>query len=208
MKNQKIVIELFSGSKIVSNTFENRGFKSFSVDNNSKYNPDLCIDILKLEKHHLPAHPAFIWLSPVCTHFSRAADKRHWNKTIISRIGRSYSAQTPEAENSILLLKKSIEVLSWYPDTPFILENPVGRIIHFSDLQNTGHHRYYVNYFDFGFDYSKETFLFTNLFLPLPVKRKKVHAPSVRNQSGSYNRSKVPAQLIDFLISCLPGQTS
>lgn len=202
--NEPYILELFSGSKVVSATFEKKGFKTFSVDNNPKLNPDLCIDILQLTKSHLPGQPLFIWASPVCTHFSRACKSENWEKEKKSRIRFKYTPTNQNANNSILLLNKTIEILSFYPDTPFILENPVGRIIHFDSLQKTGHYRYYVNYFNFGFKYSKETFLFTNIFLPFQVKRKKVKAPSVRNQSGSFTRSKVPAQLIEFLIPFIP----
>lgn len=203
-----LVIELFSGSKNVSNTFEKHGFNSFSIDNDCKLKPDLCIDILKLQPSMLPGTPSFIWASIPCTHFSRAAKSTHWVKTKISKVSHKYTAQTISAEKSILLLNKTIEILNLYPDTPFIIENPVGRIIHFDSLKYKGHFRYYVNYYHFGFNYSKETFLFSNFLLPLPVKRFKVNAPGTRTINGTFNRSKVPPALVDFIISHIPGHNN
>lgn len=198
------MIEFFSGSKTVSNTFSKYGFDTFTIDINPFYQPDLCIDILDFKKSFIPYQPSFLWFSPVCTHFSRAAQSRHWLKNEISKRSAVYTAQTPEAANSIQLLNQTVDIINSYPDTPFIIENPVGRILHFDSLKRTGHYRYYVNYFEWGFPYSKETFLFSNILLPLPTVRYKVNAPTVSNQSGSHNRSKVPTRLIEFLIPLIP----
>ena len=48
------IIELFSGTKSISNAFEKKGHEVFTIDNNPKLEPDLCIDILKLTIDDIP----------------------------------------------------------------------------------------------------------------------------------------------------------
>lgn len=203
MKKQsgKVILELFSGSRSVSKTFENHGWSSFSVDNNPSLKPTLCCDILDLVPGMLPGHVDFIWASPDCSTFSRAADPNHYLKKTIGYRKYEYSAKSEKAVTALLLVQKTFEIISWFPGVSFILENPIGRFHHLSHLKRNGHHRYFVNYFDFGCGYSKETYLFSSILLPLGTKKTKIKARSVASLSGSYRRSIVPPALIEFILN-------
>lgn len=84
-KNQYL-IELFSGSKTVSNTANSFGFKTFNVDFIEKYNPDLVADISKLSLKQIPnSNKAFIvWASLPCTYYSILNISNHWEKLTYS----------------------------------------------------------------------------------------------------------------------------
>ena len=67
------ILELFSGTKSISNTFQARGHEVFTIDNNQELNPDLCSDMLSFNIDMLPEewkNPDIIWASPPCQTFS------------------------------------------------------------------------------------------------------------------------------------------
>lgn len=201
MVNQKNMVELFSGTKKVSTVFHSHGYNITTVDSNPKLKPSICTDILDLQRNDLPGAVQFIWASPDCTCFSRAGLSNHWKKKVIGRRLYSYLPLTPAANISLLLLQKTIEILSWFPDTPFIIENPVGKIQHFPQMKNLGHNRYFVNYASFGHPHSKETYLFTNMFLPFSTKKYKIDAPGMRSIRSPFERSKVPPALVETIFT-------
>lgn len=196
-RNSKRMIEFFSGSKTVSGVFDKKGWDIFTIDNNHKLNPNMCIDIMKLTPGMLPGNVGFLWFSPVCKNFSRAADAAHWQKITNKYRQYTYFPQTLEAQKSVDMLQKVTQIIKWFPGIPFVIENPVGRIHHFPCMKHLGHYRYFVNYADFGFAYSKETYLFTNLWLPFSTKKYQVSAPGLRTVRSTFERSKVPALLVE-----------
>ena len=205
MKNQKIMLELFSGSKTVSNFFESKCWQAISVDNNARLCPSICTDILQLNSVDLPSELGFTWASPDCSRLSRSAKQSHWKKVNIKKRVYQYTPATPEALISLALVEKTVQILQSFQGMPFVIENPIGRIQHLEPLKKLGHNRYYVNYADFGFEYSKETYLFTNLILPFSTKKITVRAPGLRTIRSKYQRSKVPEQLIAEIYKYIPG---
>ena len=202
--NHKIALELFSGSKTVSSFFESLGWNSFSVDINAKFKPTLCKDILQVSKNDLPGMIDFFWASPVCKNFSRASKASNWVKNTIKYRVYDYLPITDDSLKSIKMLEKTIEILSFFRNVPFVIENPIGRIQHTAALKKLGHYRYYVNYFDFGFPYSKETYLFSNLMLPFSTKKITVKAPGLCTVHSEFQRSKVPERLIAEIFKYIP----
>ena len=198
------MIELFSGTKTVSKTFESHGWEAISIDNNPKLKPTICCDILKLDIALLPEKVDFVWASPDCSKFSRSANSKHWHKCISKYRVYDYIPATKEAFTALLLLKKTIHIINLYPDALFIIENPIGRIRHMMDIKNLGHYRYAVNYADFGFPYSKETYLFSNMMLPFSTKKVFSLAPGLQTVNSRLQRSKVPGKLVEEVFKYLP----
>lgn len=196
-------IEFFSGSKTVSSVLCEFFGLVISVDINKKFKPDLCIDVLKLTREDLPSHIDFMWFSPPCDKLSRAADSSSWLKVKIGYRNYSYYPLTDEAEKAVRLVDKCVEIISWFPGCPFVIENPIGRIHHIFSIRNLGHYRYAVNYADFGFSYSKETYLFTNILLPLSTKKVHSNKPGLRSIRSRRQRQKVPADLAQFILQYL-----
>ena len=201
---QKTAIELFSGTGTVSKVLEKNAWNVISIDNNPKFHPSICCDILKITPEMLPGMVQFIWASPVCTHFSRAASVHHWNKETKKYRKYNYFPLTKEAHNSVALLNKTIQIIQWYPTAWFVIENPVGRIPHFSALRNLAHYRYQVNYADWNWPHSKETYLFTNFLLPFGTKRRYTTKPGLRSVRNVIKRSQVPPELIQFIADRIP----
>ena len=200
---QRHIIEFFSGSKTVSNFFISKGWQATTVDINPKLNPSICCDILDLPFDLLPAKPDFLWFSPDCSKFSRMASPHNWKKTTLKYRIFHYEPLTPGARNSVTYLNKSIQIIQHFNKCPIIIENPIGRIHHFSAIKNLGHYRYAINYADFGFPYSKETYLFTNIMLPFSTKKVHSKKPGLQSVKNKSQRPQVPLQLIQTIFNYL-----
>ena len=103
----KQTIELFSGTKSVSETLKENGFKIFTLDNNPKTKPDLCKDILKVGIDEFPKDIFFLWASPPCIDYSHA-----------KRTGTSY------IELSNMLVIKTISLILALNPEYWVIENP------------------------------------------------------------------------------------
>jgi len=189
-------LELFSGYGIFSQVCRATGRKSITIDINPKLNPDICCDLLNFDFSTIEDTINIIWSSVPCTCFSRASSPDHWAKKVISRYNYDYTALTLLAETSIKLLAKTFEAINYFKPSLWIIENPVGRLRHMQLMRSTGHYRYSVNYKDFGFDYSKETDLFTNQLFNFSDKKVTYPGRSVSDLFGAQNRSKIPPGLV------------
>lgn len=194
-------IELFSGSAQISEYFSSQGFSTFTVDHNPKFCPDLCADIRNVVLPFAPGSIDLFWASPDCSKLSRSADQRHWIKSTVKYRIYDYVPATEAAQISFDLVSRTVEIIKELQPAVWFVENPVGRIPHLSPLKSIGHYRYAVNYKDWGFPYSKETYIFTNQLLPLPTVVQKRFGLGLRSVNNSYNRSLVPAGLVQFLLS-------
>jgi hypothetical protein len=193
-------IELFSGSGHVSQLLAARSVQVFKVDFNKKFDTQLCANIREITVNDLPDVCHWFWASPDCSKFSRAANQKHWSKKVISYRNYQYTPNTLEALEALKNLDKCIELIKHFNPAVWFIENPIGRIHHTAGMRSIGHYRYAVNYADWGFPYSKETFIFTNQLLPLPTSIPKSYKPGLRTVNSSYKRSLIPPALINFLI--------
>ena len=75
------VLELFCGTKSISNAFKERGHEVFTVDWEKSFEPSLCVDIGTLTAEQVielcGGIPDVIWASPDCTSYSVAAISYH-----------------------------------------------------------------------------------------------------------------------------------
>jgi site-specific DNA-cytosine methylase len=198
-----LMIELFSGSKIVSSRFENAGFVTWSVDSNNLLKPDICCDILDLNYSTLPGSVDFLWASPNCKIYSRAAQPIHFKKHNIGYRRYYYEPISNDAIRNVKLLYKVFSIIDHCKPKYWIIENPVGRMRHMEIVKVLASFRFSVNYKDFGFDYSKETDLFCNFDLPLPKSVPLRVGKGVQSVSSRFARSVVPPDLVDFIINYL-----
>lgn len=194
-------IELFSGSALLSQLLAEKGFATFTVDYESKFHPDLCIDIVNLLPQYLPGTVHFFWASPDCRYFSRAASQKNWQKETMSYRNYKYTPVSLAAAKSIELVKITVDLILYFKPFCWFLENPVGRLPYIDSIRNLGHYRYCVNYSDWGHPYAKETYIFTNQLLPLPTKVQKRSLPGLRSLKDASKRSEIPAKLLQFLIN-------
>lgn len=120
MKRSKpLVIDLFSGMGGWSAAFRDRGWQVIMVDNNPKFNPHICVDIMDLPSYILPKKPEVILASPPCNRFSMNAVTFNWKKRKIKNqatvIAVGMVAKT-------LFLIKELKPRYW------VLENPRGML--------------------------------------------------------------------------------
>ncbi|MCX6748691.1 MAG: DNA cytosine methyltransferase [Candidatus Pacearchaeota archaeon] len=149
------ILELFSGTASFSNVAKSRGHKTFTIDNDSQFKPDLCVDILDFDASMLPEefrHPDVIWASPPCTCFSVASVYRHWKD------GKPIDKQTKKA---IEIVKKTLAIIKEINPTFFIIENPRGMLRKQDFMQSL--HRDTVTYYQYGSHVMKPTDLWNNL---------------------------------------------
>ena len=153
------ILELFAGSRSIGKMAESLGHEVFSIDINDFENIDLAIDILVLNKEMIPFEPDMVWASPPCTYFSVASIGKHWNPD-----------HTPKSENALLgmkILEKTIEIISWYSDPLYFIENPRGKMRKKIDdiakkYQLNNFTRETVFYCKYGDSRAKTTDLWTN----------------------------------------------
>lgn len=183
------ILELFSGTESFSKVARERGHETFTVDNNEKFKPDLCIDIFDLKINQIPFSPDFIWASPPCTHFS-IATHRHWRGKIPSK----------ETQESIKLIAKTLEIIFSFVPRFWILENPKGRLRWVLGYPGTT-----VYYGSYGHPVLKPTdfwgFYPRLKFKPKPLEN--LGDWSYDIQRDAKNRAVVPKELCkEILIAC------
>ena len=192
-----IVLDLFSGSKSVRRALNEEQFEVISLDNVEKYKPDIVIDILKWKYKEVSFVPDFIWASPPCNTFTYVNPKHGRN----AFTGKAIS---PKAKHGDRLLRRTLAIIRYFqklnPKLLFIIENPRQMMRKSTMLQNKKIDRKTVLYCNYGADVRKSTDLFTNaFFLKLNESNKCPVGKTlrtIRSMSGSYNRSKVPLELI------------
>ena len=155
-------VELFSGTKSFSKIAQNCGYKTLTIDNERRLNPDLCIDILQMLPNIFTEQIDILWASPPCTAFSVASIGRHWTKAEPVNIPKSSTA-----ELGLKLLDKTIELISILKPIEWYIENPramMRMIIDalFKKYGITGYRRVTVTYCQYGDTRQKPTDIWTN----------------------------------------------
>lgn len=151
------ILELFSGTESFSKVARARGHQCFTIDNEPKFKPNLCIDINKITledlRAKLPWNPDFIWASPPCQKFSVASIYRHWEK------GKPKHNGTYEA---MLLVAKTISLIMVLKPKYWIIENPRGMLRKQDFMINLS--KVTVTYCKYGFEYQKATDFWNNIY--------------------------------------------
>ena len=120
-----IFLELFSGTKTMSNTAEDFGYEVFNIDIDESLNPTLAADIFELEVEDIEAHcggrPEVIWASPDCTQFSYARGA----KNEFSRAAQTAKLTLSEdAERAVELVVKTQALIDGLDPVYAFMENP------------------------------------------------------------------------------------
>lgn len=110
------LLELFCGTKSLSKVFQEKRHETFTIDNNSKFKPDVCLDILYMSKNNLPKewrNPEVIWCSPPCETFSLSGNSFY----------HGYPT-TPRAYIGLALAYKCVELIREFKPRIWFIENP------------------------------------------------------------------------------------
>ena len=173
------VLELFCGTASFSHVAKERGHKTFTVDIDKQFNPDLCIDILDFDVSMLPEefrHPDIIWASPPCQKFSVMTIYRNWKKE-----GDKYIPKNEESIKACNIVNKTIDIIKELNPKFWVIENPRGMLRKQDFMQTLP--RDTVTYCQYGLEYQKATDLWNNLnhkFKPMCSPRSPCHVRAPR----------------------------
>ena len=205
-----LMLELFSGSKVMSDTFKRHDWDTVAIDYNPDLKPDVCKDVYTILddesiKEICGKMPNVIWASPDCTTYSIASISTHrqreWNGFLT---GKSDYAKFCDAGN-----KKMIDYFkSLDKDTLWFIENPRGGLRKTSFM--FGVPRYTVTYCQYGDIRQKPTDIWTNHpnpnFKPCCKNGDPCHIPAPRGSrtgtqglKGSFERSMIPLGLCEYI---------
>ena len=98
MSEPKFLLELFSGTGSVGRVWRKKGHRVISVDQDPRYNPEVCENILTWDYEALET-PDFIWASVPCEQYSCARTR----------------AKTPRNfELADALVARTIEIIKYF----------------------------------------------------------------------------------------------
>tara|TARA_R100000951_G_scaffold38993_2_gene32915 strand:+ start:530 stop:1171 length:642 start_codon:yes stop_codon:yes gene_type:complete len=128
------LLELFKGTGSFGKAAKRAGISVTSLDNESKYDPDILTDILKWDYKSLDFIPDIITASPPCATFSNMAltKRTTYDPQKPPRVRNSDSMKplNSYAKLGDNLLRRTIEIINYYrkknPKLKFIVENPHG----------------------------------------------------------------------------------
>lgn len=162
------VVELFSGSGVLSDEFKKAGHNTFTVDIRKRKGicmPDLRKNILQLKRSDIPFDKIdVLWLSPPCDVWSYAAGSFHWHK--------EGTPKTEKCKTHINILLKSLTLIEEFCPGYFFIENPRGRLRKYPALtkflENYPGVCRELTYSSYGFPTIKPTNIFTNALNYVP----------------------------------------
>ena len=213
---KKTTLELFCGTKSFSKVAEARGHETFTVDIESRFEPDLVADILSLKVADLPErfqHPNIVWASPPCQCYSVMCIGKNWE----TKTGKYPIPKRPEAEIAFHLAKHTVELIREMKPDYFFIENPRAMLRKMPFMQ--GLHRSFVTYCQYGDTVMKPTDIWNNCLEWKPRSCKPMASCHERAPRGAHaglqgkgrsmswderaNRAIVPARLCEeILIAC------
>ncbi len=207
-------IELFCGTKSFTKVAEKHGIRMITLDNDARFSPDICKDILDVGWISLPLKPMVLWASPPCQCFSVASISTHWKGGC-----GAYVPKTEACENSLRLIRMTIAIISHNYPIHWFIENPRGVLrkvidVIFEDFHITDYKRETVTYCQYGDERMKPTDIWTNLksWKPRPMCKNgdDCHVPAPRGAKtgtqgrlGSVERSRIPSALCKEIVEAI-----
>lgn len=220
-----LIVELFAGTRAISNAFESAGHISFSVDRDSSFEKiNLCADVLTLTAQWIIENvglPDVLWASFDCTSYSIAGISHHRTKN--PETGNldpksDYAKKSDEVNQHVLGIIDELQEerkKRGLPPMLFFIENPVGALRKMVWMQ--GYPRYTVTYCQYELDRpvskrrKKPTDIFTNhpnpQFRPVCKNGDPCHAAAPRGAKtgtqglkGAKERSVIPRMLCEHIV--------
>ncbi len=196
------MLELFSGSKQMSQTFKAHGWQVVSIDIEPAYGPDIVADIGKLTAEQL-GYFDVVWSSPPCEQFSIANHFRAWTPDRKPRSQKTIDA--------VKLHRSTLQLINDLAPRLYFIENPRGLLRTMPWMKP--YRRYEITYCQYGSKVQKPTDIWTNY--PGPGFKKpcragdSCHISSPRgsnkglsnwnNFNDTHDRAIIPQELCDHV---------
>lgn len=212
------MLELFCGTKSVSNAFRECGHEVYTIDWEESFSPTLCTDVGTLTAKNVielcGGVPDVIWASPDCTTYSVMAISAHRRKeadgnlVAITDYARMCDAINAHVVDLINELQEERQ-RQGLPPLIFFIENPRGGMRKMRFMR--GIPRYTVTYCKYGETRMKPTDIWTNHpapnFIPPCKNGDKCHEPAPRGSkrgtqkiNGARDRSRIPEPLCRHVV--------
>lgn len=211
------MLELFCGTKSISNAFKARGHEVFTVDWEKDFNPTLCADIGQMTADDVVqlcgGVPDVIWASPDCTSYSIAGIGHHRRKNYET------GELNPVSEYAVFcdaVNRNVIKLIKELNPKYYFIENPRGGFRKMNFIK--GIPRYTVTYCQYGDTRMKPTDIFTNhpnpKFKPPCCNGASCHESAPRgSQTGTQRlksakeRARIPVGLANHIVDiCERGE--
>lgn len=203
------VLDLFCGTKSISNAFAARGHEVYTVDWNAQFLPTLCADIGTLTAQDIiklcDGVPDVIWASPDCTTYSIAAISRHRRRDQNGNLCpvSEYAKKCDAYNEHLIALIKELNPRFWF------IENPRAGMRKMNFMR--GLPRYTVTYCKYGDSRMKPSDIWTNhpdpQFKPPCKNGDSCHEPAPRgSQTGTQGllnkieKARIPKELCEHIV--------
>lgn len=203
------VLELFAGTRLMSDTFEKAGHETYTVEWDEQHERiDWYADIMEVTANDILerfGQPDIIWASPDCSTYSVAAIYHHRKKEEDGTL----SPTTEKARMSDELNKHVWSLIEELKPKYYFVENPRGAMRKMDYIQDKP--RYTVTYCQYGDERMKPTDIWTNhpdpKFKPMCRPGAKCHVSAPRGsrtgtqgRKGSVERSRIPKELCEYIV--------
>ena len=213
MESKKMnTIELFCGTKSFSKVAAGKGYSTFTIDNEKRFDPTMIADINKLNVAQFRRdYFNILWASPPCDTFSTASISTHWTGGF-----REYIPKTEKCIKALELIDKTIRIIKELNPKKWYIENPRGvlrKVIDDAFMLHriTDYRRVTVTYCQYGDNRMKPTDIWTNDFTWKPRKMckngDKCHVAAPRGSKtgtqglkNKIERGIVPKELIEEIL--------
>ena len=203
------ILELFCGTKSISNAFKARGHEVYTVDWDKRFEPTLSVDVGTLTADQIielcGGVPDVIWASPDCTSYSVAAISYHRVRELNGNLKAitAYAKKCDKINAHLIDLIRELKPKYWF------IENPRGALRKMDFMQ--GLPRYTVTYCQYGDLRAKPTDIWTNhpnpKFKPPCKNGDPCHIPAPRGArtgtqglANKIEKAKIPAQLCEHIV--------
>jgi hypothetical protein len=218
MESKMKVLELFAGSRSIGKVAENMGLEVFSVDKFISENMNRVCGVEEITRDFIISEfgePNIVWASPVCSAWSKTGWFHYWD-TDIYALTKQFIAKREFANESIEMVRKTIEIFSWFPNAIFYMENPdamlqMHPVVKYFKVYGVPVKKHLITYCRYGDTLRKPTNIWTNNFdwHPLPIcnngDRCRVRSPrctqtGILSKKNSYERSRIPDKLCNEVL--------
>ena len=206
------VLELFSGTECLSNTFRKRGHDCYTVDYDKQFPSSWHADISKITTKDILERfgvPDVVWVGTDCSSYSVAAISHHRRYNEETKNLDPISDYAKFCDNMNMRVKDIIkELIKLNPNLIYFWENPRGALRKMNFMSDMP--RYTVTYCQYGDTRMKPTDIWTNhpnpKFKPPCHNGDPCHEAAPRgSQTGTQKLSKIeramyPKQLCEHIV--------